>query len=59
MIVLVLLLFDQYRPFAILKPKNGEVDGRIEGRVAGLSRLMMGIPKKYIYSPTASRMQRR
>jgi hypothetical protein len=23
-----------------------EVDGRIEGIVAGLSRLMMGIPKK-------------
>jgi hypothetical protein len=25
---------------------GGEVDGRIEGIVAGLSRLMMGIPKK-------------
>jgi hypothetical protein len=25
---------------------GGEVDGRIEGIVAGLSRLVMGIPKK-------------
>ena len=28
------------------KKLGGEVDGRIEGIVAGLSRLMMGIPKK-------------
>jgi hypothetical protein len=28
------------------KKLRGEVDGRIEGIVAGLSRLMMDIPKK-------------
>jgi hypothetical protein len=28
------------------KKLGGEVDGRIEGIVAGLSRLMMGIPPK-------------